>query len=309
MGADGAVFPYLQCVAAFRVALEAFELVLTLRQRRNFLSTKMRPEMEGLIPEEKFQKAQAYGKEKLDYGIVETAFNVTLNLVFYFTYFMPYVWDLSLQIMQFAKPEFDSSNEIVRTIVFCSVNYLVGVVTGIPFSLYFNFVIQEKYGFNRLTGLQYVKDLLLGGVVSAVIGFPAVVGLWYVIEWGGEFLWLYFWLFFVALTFFLQLIYPTVIAPLFNKFTPLEDGKLKDGINSLADGMKFPLKKIYVIDGSKRSNHSNAYLFGLFDKRIVLYDTLLEQNKGHDERILGVLCHELGHWALVRFSHLFNPSS
>jgi STE24 endopeptidase len=100
---------------------------------------------------------------------------------------------------------------------------------------------------------------------------------------------------------FIITIYPTVIQPLFNKFTPLEDGSLKTKIDALAARIKFPLTRLYVVDGSKRSAHSNAYFYGFFkNKRIVLYDTLLKD--ANEEEICGVLAHELGHW---NYNHVF----
>jgi|Transcript_29700 STE24 endopeptidase len=114
----------------------------------------------------------------------------------------------------------------------------------------------------------------------------------------GEMFYLYVWAFISVFLIIFMALYHNLIAPLFNTFTPLEEGKLKQRIEEIADGIKFPLKQIYVIDGSKRSDHSNAYFFGfLNNKRIVIYDTLLDDEKQMSvEEISSIVAHELGHW-------------
>jgi len=121
----------------------------------------------------------------------------------------------------------------------------------------------------------------------------------WLVRWGGETFYLYLWAFVQVLVFVFMWIWPTFIAPLFNKYEPLKDEELKGKIDALAAELDFPLKKLFEVDGSKRSSHSNAYFFGFWkNKRIVLYDTLLKQS--HDE-ILAILCHEMGHW---KFNHI-----
>ena len=122
-----------------------------------------------------------------------------------------------------------------------------------------------------------------------------IAGLLKILEIGGEFFYVYVWAFVSIVIFILIAIYPNVIAPLFNEFKPLDEGKLKEQIEEMAKSQNFPLDKLYVIDGSKRSSHSNAYFYGLWNKRIVLFDTLLNEEIKNDE-VLAILCHELGHW-------------
>jgi len=130
-----------------------------------------------------------------------------------------------------------------------------------------------------------------------IIGFPVLAALLHIIKWGGEYFYVYCWIFISLFMLFMLTIYPSFIAPLFNKFTPLETGELKTEIEQLAARLQFPLTKLYVIDGSKRSSHSNAYFYGFFkNKRIVLYDTLISQLNLPE--IVAVLGHELGHWKL-----------
>jgi len=129
-----------------------------------------------------------------------------------------------------------------------------------------------------------------------VIGIPILTAVLSIVEWGGEYFWFYLWIFLALVSLVMILIYP-FIAQLFNKFTPLEEGELREKIYELANRVQFPLTKLYVVDGSKRSSHSNAYFFGLFkNKRIVLYDTLI--NQVDQQGIVGIVGHELGHWSL-----------
>ncbi|KAK9910322.1 hypothetical protein M0R45_034288 [Rubus argutus] len=165
-------------------------------------------------------------------------------------------------------------------------------ITNLPFSLYSTFVIEARHGFNKQTIWLFFRDML------------KEFALWLFLK-GGAYLAIYLWAFMLVVSLVMMTIYPILIAPLFNKFTPLPEGQLRQKIEKLASSLKFPLKKLYVVDGSTRSSHSNAYMYGFFNnKRIVLYDTLLQQCK-NDEEIVAVLAHELGHWKLNHTVYLF----
>jgi len=143
----------------------------------------------------------------------------------------------------------------------------------------------------------FVTDKIKSLLLTFVIGGPFMALLLKIIKWGGEFFYLYVWAFMFVFSVFMMTIVPIVIMPLFNKYEPLPDGDLKDKIYKVAGSLDFPLTKLFVMDGSKRSSHSNAFMFGWFsNKRIVLFDTLLEQVR--DDEILAILGHELGHWKL-----------
>ena len=171
---------------------------------------------------------------------------------------------------------------------------LVFWVLALPFSLYSTFSIEARFGFNRTTPLLYLVDTLKGFAVSAVIGFPVLLGLFWFMDRTGSFWWIWA---FAAMSVFqvvMSILAPLIIAPLFNKFTPLPDGELKDAIMALAGKLGFRTKGIFVVDSSKRSSHSNAYFTGLGRaKRIVLFDTLVASSS--KEEILSVLAHEIGH--------------
>jgi STE24 endopeptidase len=138
-------------------------------------------------------------------------------------------------------------------------------------------------------------DTIKTQVLIAVLGSPILAGFLKIVSYFGDNFFYYVWLFILGVQAFMITVYPIAILPLFNKLTPLEDGKLKTEVEALAAKLNFPLKHLYVIDGSKRSAHSNAYFYGLpWSKHIVIYDTLIE--KSSVDEVVAVLAHELGHW-------------
>lgn len=175
--------------------------------------------------------------------------------------------------------------------------FLIGLlftVFSIPFSLYSQFVIEEKFGFNTMTVGLFFSDELKGLVLSVIIGFPLLLGLFSLIKASPSIWWIWGFLLVTAFQLLMTVLYPLVIAPLFNKFTPLEEGRLKEKLENLAEKLSFRTKGIFVMDGSRRSTHSNAYFTGFGKaKRIVLFDTLVE--KLTENQITAVLAHELGH--------------
>jgi STE24 endopeptidase len=168
-------------------------------------------------------------------------------------------------------------------------------VVDLPFSLYRTFVIEARFGFNKMTLRLFLVDLAKGALLGALIGLPVLAAVLWLMERMGDYWWLYVWLFWLGFNLLALLIYPTVIAPLFNKFTPLADAPLKERIESLLARCGFRSSGLFVIDGSKRSAHGNAYFTGFGRaKRIVFFDTLLE--KLAPAEIEAVLAHELGHY-------------
>nr|AAB61028.1 A_IG002N01.21 gene product [Arabidopsis thaliana] len=179
------------------------------------------------------------------------------------------------------------------------------LITDLPFSLYSTFVIESRHGFNKQTIWMFIRDMIKGTFLSVILGPPIVAAIIFIVQKGGPYLAIYLWAFMFILSLVMMTIYPVLIAPLFNKFTPLPDGDLREKIEKLASSLKFPLKKLFVVDGSTRSSHSNAYMYGFFkNKRIVLYDTLIQQCKNEDE-IVAVIAHELGHWKLNHTTYSF----
>jgi len=165
----------------------------------------------------------------------------------------------------------------------------------LPTTLYQTFVIEEKYGFNKSTMNQFIKDQLMQLALVAVIGLPLLALILWVMQAIGDTWWIWTWAILMSFSLLMSWLYPTVIAPLFNKFTPLEDGTLKERINQLLDRCGFSSNGIFIMDGSKRSGHGNAYFTGMgSNKRIVFFDTLAESLD--DDEMEAVLAHELGHF-------------
>lgn len=167
-------------------------------------------------------------------------------------------------------------------------------VANLPFSLYATFSIEARFGFNRTTPRTFVLDTLKGLALSLAIGVPVLLGLFWFMDRAGALWWVWAFLALTAFELVLNLLYPLVIAPLFNRFTPLAEGALRDRILELARRLGFRTKGIFLMDASRRSRHGNAYFTGLGPvKRIVLFDTLTS-TMGDDE-VLAVLAHEIGH--------------
>ncbi len=172
---------------------------------------------------------------------------------------------------------------------------LIGFVVGLPASLYRTFRIEARFGFNKLTWPLWFADLAKGTALAALIGGPLLLAVLWLMDVMGRQWWLYVWLVWLGTNLLALLLYPTVIAPLFNKFTPLQDAQLKQRIESLLERCGFASSGLFVMDGSKRSAHGNAYFTGFGRaKRIVFFDTLLE--KLAPQEIEAVLAHELGHF-------------
>ena len=178
--------------------------------------------------------------------------------------------------------------------------FVVGVaiassVISIPFDLYRTFAIEARFGFNKVTVKLYLLDALKGVVLSAVIGIPLLLIVFWLMEKMGGLWWLYVWLVWLAFSLLMLAIYPNFIAPLFNKFSPLADASLKERIEALLTRCGFASSGLFVMDGSKRSSHGNAYFTGFGKtKRIVFFDTLIERLTPTE--IEAVLAHELGHF-------------
>ncbi|MFY8179439.1 MAG: M48 family metallopeptidase, partial [Limnohabitans sp.] len=172
---------------------------------------------------------------------------------------------------------------------------LIGGLIGLPLSLYQTFVIEQRFGFNNTTPKLWLSDMVKGLLVGMVLGLPILWLVLWLMQAGGSWWWLYTWAALVVYQLFVMWIAPNVIMPLFNKFTPLEDATLKDRVTSLMTRSGFTAKGFFVMDGSRRSAHSNAFFTGFGDaKRVVFFDTLLAQLNG--DEMEAVLAHELGHF-------------
>ena len=186
---------------------------------------------------------------------------------------------------------------IATGLIFTAILLLFMTLAGMPFSIYATFVIEERFGFNQTTWGTFILDFVKGIILAMSIGGPILAFMLWLFEKGGSWAWLYCWIGVVVAMMVIQLLAPVLIMPLFNKFTPLDDGNLKELVKNYAVKEKFKIKGIYTMDGSRRSTKLNAFFtgFGRF-RRIVFFDTLME--KLSTDEIVAVLAHEMGHYKL-----------
>ena len=188
-----------------------------------------------------------------------------------------------------------SNHEIIRGALVICTAMLVSSLIDLPFEYYKTFTVDEKFGFNKMTKAMFFSDLVKHGLVGLALGLPILfVALW-LMQGAGQYWWFYLWVVWSLFNIVMLAVYPTFIAPLFNKFTPLADESLKTRIEALLTKCGFKSQGLFVMDGSARSNHGNAYFTGFgSSKRVVFFDTLLSRLNG--EEIEAVLAHELGHF-------------
>ncbi|HSA90107.1 MAG TPA: M48 family metallopeptidase [Burkholderiales bacterium] len=241
------------------------------------------------IPLAAHQKAADYTVAKARLGIFDTVLDALILLAL--TLGGGLQWLSDLWQRAFAPDAIWHGTALILSVL------LIKSALGLPFSLYRIFVIEERFGFNRMTWKLFVIDLVKGLAVGAVLGVPLLlVVLWLMLA-AGAFWWLHVWLVLVAYSLFLQMIYPAVVMPLFNKFSRLEDPALAGRIEQLLSRTGFRSRGLYVMDGSKRSSHGNAFFAGFgAAKRIVLFDTLVSRLQPAE--VEAVLAHELGHYKL-----------
>lgn len=226
-----------------------------------------------------WEKARTYGLDKEQFSVFKSiVMDLLLVSLELYVGYLGSVWQYSKEILQ--SLGWDDTNEYTVSIVFMTVMNVIGIAKDMPFKLYGTFVLEEKHGFNKQTIEFFFKDQLKGILVGQVLTLPITVAIIYIVSNGGDYFFVWLWLFLCCVTMMMIFIYPVLIAPLFDKYSPLEAGQLRTSIEDLAARLKFPLKQLYVVEGSKRSAHSNAYFYGLFgSKRIVLFDTLLMKKR------------------------------
>jgi len=246
------------------------------------------PELDDLYSPEEGQKAKAYLKAKTQMGWVESFLSLGLFLLFWFLKGFPFLDRLA--------KGFGFGPILTGLAAFAFLGALKSLF-NLPFALYGTFVIEERFGFNRTTLKTFALDRIKGLLVGLAVGTPLLTGILAFFQHTGSGAWVMCWAVVTLFMLGINIIVPTWIMPLFNTFTPLEDGALKSRIMAYADTIGFPLQKIFVMDGSRRSTKANAFFsgFGKF-RRIVLYDTLVN-NQSADE-VLAVLAHEMGHFKL-----------
>ncbi len=266
----------------------AIELWLARRHGAHVLAHRGQvPEpFQGAITLEAHQKAADYTLAKLK--VLETGRILNVMLLLLFTL----GGGIDALDRFWSRLDFGPIAQGVALIL--SVMFLMALAE-LPLSIYQTFVVEEKFGFNRTTVAQFIKDLLLQTALALAIGAPLLALILWVMESTGNWWWLLAWAIIMSFSLFMSWAYPTLIAPLFNQFTPLDDPQLRNRIQRLLERCGFQSKGIFVMDGSRRSGHGNAYFTGIGNnKRIVFFDTLMESLE--PEELEAVLAHELGHF-------------
>jgi len=241
----------------------------------------------GNITLESHQKAADYTSAKSKLALIEVAVQALLLAVLTIGGGLQWIDDAWFNVLP--------GHEIIRgALVICSALFISSLI-DIPFEYYKTFSVDEKFGFNKMTPAMFFSDLLKHSLVGLVLGAPILFAALWLMQGAGEYWWFYLWVVWSVFNIVMLAVYPTFIAPLFNKFTPLADENLKSRIEALLTKCGFKSQGLFVMDGSARSSHGNAYFTGFgSSKRVVFFDTLL--SRLNEQEIEAVLAHELGHF-------------
>ena len=241
------------------------------------------------IPLAAHQKAADYTAAKNRLGMLEIAIGALLTLLFTLGGLLQWLSELLARVVQ--------GGSVLHGSALLLALFFIQAAVGLPATLYRTFVIEERFGFNRMTLRLFLVDLAKHTLVGLALGVPLLVVVLWLMGIAGRYWWLYVWAVWIGYAALMMMVYPKFILPLFNKFTPMEDGELRARIASLLERTGFKSSGLFVMDGSKRSSHGNAFFTGFgAGKRIVLFDTLV--NRLQPPEVEAVLAHELGHYKL-----------
>ena len=252
----------------------------------NSITSTIPDGFEEFYDDKKYSKSQEYLKDKTKLGLYSSTFSLILTLIVIH-------FGLFGFLDEFVRS--NSTHYIISGLLFFGILFLINDILNIPFSLYSTFVVEEKYGFNKTSIHTFLADKCKGYGLTIVFGSAIMVPVFYFFNTFQDNGWWIAWALITAFMIAVQPLFVHVIAPMFNKFTPLEEGDLKTAIEEFANKVGFPIGRIDVMDGSKRSSHSNAYFSGFGkSRRIALFDTLLDKHS--TEEIVSVVAHEIGHY-------------
>jgi STE24 endopeptidase len=239
-----------------------------------------------LYDEKKYAEAREYAKVNYRFGTISSVFSLLVSVSFLVLGGFAWVDGLVKSY---------SENPIMQALLFFGIIGAGSSLISLPFGIYHTFVVEEKFGFNKTTVTTFITDKLKGLVLAALLGGSILALLTWLFLLLGSYFWLAAWLVVAGFSVFFAMFYTSLLLPIFNKLTPLEQGKLRTSIETYSQKVNFPLTNIFVMDGSKRSAKANAFFSGLGHKKnIVLYDTLIKDMT--IEEITGVLAHEVGHY-------------
>ena len=277
--------PYAVIVLAALLAEYAIS-VLSDALNMRALRTAVPAEFDGVFDDEAYAKSQQYTRATTRFGFVRSTVNLLVVLAFW--HLAGFEWlDRAVRQLGYAP--------VPTGLLFIGALVVGAMVLSVPFRLYGIFVIESRFGFNRTTAATFVADSIKGLLLTLVLGGTLMAGILFFFEWAGSVAWLWCWGASASFLLVVQVIAPNWIMPLFNTFTPLDAGELRDAITSYARTAAFPLKDIFVVDGSRRSAKANAFFTGLGrNKRIGLFDTLVSRYSVPE--LVAVVAHEIGHY-------------
>jgi STE24 endopeptidase len=271
-------------IVAALFLLWKLEFAATLLNLKAF-PEKVPGELSDVMDASKLAQAREYLLANARFGIIQSIFSLCVLLVFWFIGGFGWLDALARAL---------APGEVTAGLVFLSAIFLGQSLTGLPFEAYDTFVIENRFGFNRATAATFIMDRMKGLLLAALIGLPLAAGVLWIFGNVPQ-AWLWAWALVTVFQLLLTWLAPSLIMPLFNKFTPMPEGELKQRIETLGQRCGFPLDGVFVMDGSKRSTKANAFFTGLGRrKKIALFDTLME--KSSTPELLGVLAHEIGHF-------------
>ncbi len=264
------------------------------KKNREAASWPIPKELEGVYDDEKYNKQQKYFIENNRFSTIAGCFSLIIMLLMFFFFGFGFVDHIARAITGYTEGG-NTFSYIATGLVFFGILFYADDIITTPFGVYRTFSIEQRYGFNKTTPLLFVKDMITEWLMTAILG-GLILGLLILIyKVTEDWFWVLGWLLMTVFNMGAMMFYSTLIVPLFNKQTPLEEGELRDAIQDFCQKVGFQLDNLYVIDNSKRSTKANAYFSGLGKKkRIVLYDTLISTLS--TEEIVAVLAHEIGHY-------------
>jgi len=282
--------PFFIVILAALIAGVLLHLVSEILNLRA-LKPELPPGLDDVYKSEDYRNSQEYTRVNTRFALVVSAFRIVILLSFWFTGGFNYL-DQMVRSWGFVTP--------VSGVLYIGIIFLGYSILTLPFNIYATFSIEERFGFNKTTPRTFMLDHIKALTLAVLLGVPLLACIISLFEYAGSYAWLYCWIIITVYSLVIEFVIPTWIMPLFNKFTPIESGSLKHAIMQYANSVNFPIKNIFVIDGSKRSSKSNAFFIGFGkNKRIALFDTLIERHTVPE--LVAVLAHEIGHY---KYKHI-----
>jgi STE24 endopeptidase len=276
--------PYLTIILASLIGAYLLNLVTDLLNLRS-LRPELPDELRSVSDPQNYRRSQEYTRARTRLGLFASSVDILLILVFLLAGGFNLLDQVLRDLLEWP---------LLRGLTFFIVLFVLSDLLSLPFQLYSTFVLEERFGFNTMSPALFFQDKLKSYALSALIGLPLLSAVLLLFSWDPGRAWILCWLIFCGATLLLQYIAPRFILPLFNRFTPLDEGGLRDNIERMAQENGFGVSGIFIMDGSRRSTKANAFFTGFGrTKRIALFDTLLSEHE--DDEILAILAHELGH--------------